>query len=145
MCIDCGQAEPADASTKCLVCYLKDRSTKLFGTNRRWKDLLDLYERQQGRCAWSRLPITIGTDAYLDHIVPRASGGGDELANLQWLYGPVNRIKDCLTEEELGIIVRAIYNRLAEGGELPGVAHSEEELGEQFTSGRRDQDEAEQP
>ena len=37
--------------------------------------------------------------------------------------GPVNRIKDCLTEEELGIIVRAMYNRLVEGGELPGVAH----------------------
>jgi hypothetical protein len=136
MCIDCGLAEPAGTSTKCLVCYLKDRSTKLFRTNRRWTELLDLYEHQGGRCAWSELPITIGTDAYLDHILPRAPGGRNEIANLQWLYSPVNRIKDCLTEEELSIVVQAMHARLAEGAHLPGVARSRDELGDDFSARR---------
>jgi hypothetical protein len=48
----------------------------------------------------------------------------------------VYRIKDCLTEEELGIVVRAMHARRAEGAELPGVAHTREELGDDFSARR---------
>src|SRR5437588_10789107 len=45
-----------------------------------------LLKRQHGRCAWCELYFTSEDVLEVDHIVPKALGGGNALANLQLLH-----------------------------------------------------------
>lgn len=56
------------------------------------KQTLDLLEAQNHECAACRAPLTKKTRE-LDHIMPIARLGPDELSNLQWLCKPCNRSK----------------------------------------------------
>lgn len=44
------------------------------------QDVLDLFERQQGRCAYCR--VTIQKDFHVDHVIPLAKGGSNWPSNL---------------------------------------------------------------
>jgi 5-methylcytosine-specific restriction endonuclease McrA len=59
--------------------------------------LARLWKDQRGKCALSG--VKLGRDAQLDHITAKALGGGDEIANLQWLSPEVNLAKRDLTPE----------------------------------------------
>jgi 5-methylcytosine-specific restriction endonuclease McrA len=65
------------------VCYLKDTAGRHLGSRRRWKELQELFERQGRRCALSGVPLTLGCDTEVDHIVPRSRGGANDITNLQ--------------------------------------------------------------
>ena len=47
---------------------------------------------QRGQCNGTKLEIHY-KEATVDHIIPKAAGGGDELDNLQVLCGPCNSLK----------------------------------------------------
>lgn len=51
-------------------------------------------------CPISGVRLTVGVNASLDHIVPRARGGSDELDNLQWVDKMTNNMKLDRTTEE---------------------------------------------
>ena len=57
--------------------------------------LKELIEQQDYRCAASG-ELLEPSSASLDHIVPVADGGTNELSNLQWLHAEVNRMKGTL-------------------------------------------------
>tara|TARA_Y100000034_G_scaffold114980_1_gene151676 strand:+ start:223 stop:489 length:267 start_codon:yes stop_codon:yes gene_type:complete len=79
----------------------------LFGTATKWNDLKLLYEEQMGKCNYSGLPITLGIDACIDHVVPRASNGNDNIDNLHWTHKKVNQMKGNMSEKEfLDIVAR---------------------------------------
>jgi CRISPR/Cas system Type II protein with McrA/HNH and RuvC-like nuclease domain len=59
-----------------------------------WNELEALYNKQNGRCALSGVPITIGENASLDHIIPRAKGGTNTIDNYQWVHSDVNMMKN---------------------------------------------------
>ena len=63
------------------------------------EELKSLFETQQGRCAFSSLPIDYGT-AHLDHKIPAVRGGEHTIDNLQWLHRQVNLMKHSMTMEE---------------------------------------------
>jgi RNA-directed DNA polymerase len=46
-----------------------------------------LLKRQRGKCAWCELYFTSEDVLEVDHIIPKALGGGNELNNLQLLHG----------------------------------------------------------
>ena len=46
-----------------------------------------LLKRQRGKCAWCELYFTCEDVPEVDHIIPKALGGGNELTNLQLLHG----------------------------------------------------------
>ena len=58
-----------------------------------------LYGQQEARCAMCST-FTQFNVMEVDHILPRAEGGGDELENLQLLCGPCNREKGTSEDSE---------------------------------------------
>ena len=46
-----------------------------------------LLKRQRGKCAWCELYFTSEDTLEVDHIIPKALGGGNALDNLQLLHG----------------------------------------------------------
>ena len=52
-----------------------------------------LFGQQEGRCKGTEFEIFY-SEATVDHIVPKAAGGEDELSNLQVLCSPCNGLKD---------------------------------------------------
>jgi 5-methylcytosine-specific restriction endonuclease McrA len=89
------------------------------------RDLAAIWKSQRGRCALTgrRLDRT----AQLDHKTPRARGGGDEAANLQWLCEAANLAKRDLTDAEFaamcGEVMRWIGERIAA---VEAVPHAED-------------------
>lgn len=98
----------------CLEHYLRRVASRI-GTTKRWKELLDLFDFQDERCALTGWKLTMGVDADLDHIVPLSKGGSHEISNLQWLNKDVNIIKRDLSEDYFLSIVKAISQHC--GGE----------------------------
>jgi 5-methylcytosine-specific restriction endonuclease McrA len=59
-----------------------------------------MLEQQGFRCSYSGLPLKIGVNAQVDHKVPRSRGGTNNVENLHWVDGQVNRMKTDFTHEE---------------------------------------------
>lgn len=109
-CVDCG-ANVIEVK-RCTVCYLKMISMNVFGTTVRYKELLDLFNKQQERCKYTNRLLTFQVDCELDHIIPKSKGGGDVIDNLQWLHRDVNKMKYDLTEATFIASVKEIVNWL---------------------------------
>ena len=62
-------------------------------------DLKKLLEMQGYRCALSGVRLE-PRNAELDHKIPLARGGTNDLSNLQWLDRNVNRAKGAMDNEE---------------------------------------------
>jgi 5-methylcytosine-specific restriction endonuclease McrA len=90
------------------------RSGKLTGVGAR--DLAALWRRQRGMCALTGERLN-RSNAEVDHILPRARGGSDEITNLRWTTAQVNRAKRDLTDAEFlklcGDTMRWIGERIA--------------------------------
>lgn len=72
------------------------RSTKFKGVTA--LDLMKIWHKQKGRCAYTGKRLD--RSAQLDHVLPKALGGADELSNLQWVCPEVNYAKRDLTHEQ---------------------------------------------
>lgn len=68
--------------------------------NVEWCELKALYDRQEGCCALSGVPITIGVNASLDHIIPKAKGGTNTIENYQWVHSTTNIMKNAYPIEQ---------------------------------------------
>lgn len=86
------------------------RATKLKGATAR--DLASMWKRQRGRCALTgaRLDRT----AQVDHIIPKARGGLDDLDNLQWVSAAANLAKRDLTQAEFVALCDSVMRWLGE-------------------------------
>lgn len=69
------------------------------GKKQSYKALLALLESQSYACALSGVKLDIDT-AELDHKVPLARGGTNDLSNLQWVHKKINRAKGTMTNDE---------------------------------------------
>jgi len=65
----------------------------------RGAEVIALGETQEDRCALSGKVLTPEI-AELDHIIPVAKGGGNNIENLQVVHRKVNRMKGTLGNEE---------------------------------------------
>jgi 5-methylcytosine-specific restriction endonuclease McrA len=65
-----------------------------------WATLQKIMENQGNVCPYFGVPIQVGINAELDHKTPRARGGTNDLANLQWVHTWANKMKLDMTEEE---------------------------------------------
>ena len=80
------------------------------------QDLAALWKRQRGRCALTgrRLDKT----AHLDHIVPRAKGGADDIENLRWVCDEANLAKRDLSDDDFIRLCRDVLD-IADDKEQP--------------------------
>lgn len=73
-------------------------------------DLQELWDKQQGCCALSGVPIVVGIDASLDRI---DSNGIYELTNVQWVHKNVNFMKGDMSQAEFIELSRALHRQAA--------------------------------
>lgn len=108
VCEFCGDT-PAAPARLCLVHWARAAGSEIgYGTLAGARQLVALLEAQDYRCALTGLPLVPGDNASLDHIVPRAKGGGHALDNLQWVLTEVNLARRVLSVEEFVALCRAV-------------------------------------
>ena len=99
ICIRC-DSKPLDGRKMCEQCTYKHLSLMHLGSKKHWMDLKAIYDAQKGLCAYFGVPIVLGGNAQIDHKIPKARGGTNELSNLQWVHKWANFCKLDLTETE---------------------------------------------
>jgi len=64
------------------------------------EQLLDLWNKQAGKCAMSGLPLIPGDTASLDHIDPVQNGGPSTIENVRFAHAAFNRMKWVMSDQE---------------------------------------------
>lgn len=70
-------------------------------------DLANLWKKQRGLCGLTNVRLD-RKNAHLDHIVPRAKGGGNELQNLRWVTRDVNHAKRDMLDNDFFEMCRQV-------------------------------------
>lgn len=68
------------------------------------RDLARIWREQKGRCALTGRKLD--RTAEIDHRLPKARGGTDDLSNLRWVTREANRAKRDLTDAEFAALCR---------------------------------------
>lgn len=115
-CIQCtkllsSESEYENENERCIECTLKHAAARWLEDKNRWQELLDLYNKQNGLCAYSDRKLVFGKNAEVDHIIPRARGGTNTIDNLQWLDADINFFKNSMTHDELVQVCKTILSK----------------------------------
>lgn len=126
VCVRCGKDEVVNINSAikvgrvnieqmCYKCYLTKMSRQYLGTNKRWKELEDIFLKQKGKCVLTGLPLTIGKDAHLDHIIPCFSKKHKDrlttIDNLQWVNMDINFMKRALSVNKFIELCKLVAKR----------------------------------
>lgn len=89
------------------------RAMKLRGEGRAtYKELASMWRTQKGLCALTGRPLD--RSAQLDHITPKAKGGGDGIDNLRWVCERVNIAKRDMTDSEFVELCESVMRWIGE-------------------------------
>jgi len=97
----------AIVGVKCEICWLKTKSYKITGTNKHWKDLQNILEKQNYQCAYTNEKLELGFDATVDHIIPKSRGGKNIPRNWQWVTRSTNIMKKILKNKNYKVYKNA--------------------------------------
>lgn len=112
ICTECFIKPSMLDNKRCANCYIKRISQRHFGTTTCWEQLKKKLEVQQGKCALSGFPLTLGLNAELDHIKPTSKQGCRDISNTQWVLKAVNRMKDHMLEDDFYELIRGLYKHM---------------------------------
>jgi len=100
ICIACKRS--ATAAAFCFTHWFRAIGSAYGLGNAKGVEILQrLWSKQSGCCSITGEVLVPGTNASLDHIVPRSKGGSNQEDNLQWVLRSVNRVKSDMTNAEL--------------------------------------------
>ena len=108
LCVHCGKYKNT-GKLHCEGCYLKTTSYSHFKDKSHASELKTIFVQQYGRCPYTKKLLTLGLDTSLDHKIPQSKGGANTMENLQWVYEPINAMKNELTEKEFLKLVEMVY------------------------------------
>lgn len=100
-----------DKSKVCENCWFKATALTATRSGKDGPALKAIIEKQNYTCVYSGLPLVLGKNAHVDHIIPVSRGGLRHISNVQWLDAVVNRMKQNLTESEFLEYVKLIARR----------------------------------
>lgn len=97
VCTQCRKSPARPDRRLCTLCAWKaiafQRGTTI--------EVLDrIYDRQDGKCVLSGIPLVKGVNASPDHIVHKMHGGTSEESNLRLLDWKINQARNTLTDQE---------------------------------------------
>jgi hypothetical protein len=107
-CAVCGSKPILRNSRSCQRCYFKQLSVAHFGSTLEAEHLQQIFERQNCRCVYSGLVLTLSVNASLDHRIPITKDGPNTPDNVQWVHSMVNQMKWNYSEDAFLQMVRAI-------------------------------------
>lgn len=98
LCMECGLRplivrENHMTQQSCEICYLKKTSRDHLKNGGRWLELGDLFIKQKGKCPYTGRNLVLGVSTSLDHRIPKALNGTNDLDNLQWVLPIINAMK----------------------------------------------------
>lgn len=99
LCIRCGKHSPLNETTLCENCWWSSKRNK--GVTATIAQLKELWNKQDGKCAITGLPLVIGSTSAIDHIIPKSKGGSTTIENLQWTMVWANNMKHDNSLDEL--------------------------------------------
>ena len=109
-CGKCGKYKPAYTCRMCKYCILKEMARRHTGSSKNWYKLLELLKKQKYLCIYSGQRLIVGYNASVDHIIPKKSGGRNEIKNLQWTTMSVNWMKHSLSEKRFLKLIKRIVD-----------------------------------
>lgn len=112
LCYECWKAVLVNKNV-CLKHYLKKISLIRLWTQSYDKQLKELMEKQNHKCALTWDDINWGDDIELDHIIPTSKWWSNTLDNIQWTTKKANRLKQDMTIKELKILCSKVLNNSA--------------------------------
>lgn len=111
LCNQCGK-ETIKGKNQCEKHYLMTTSRTALGTQKYWKDLKNLIQKQNHKCSLTGDVISFESDIDLDHIIPKTRRGKNELSNVRWVTRQANRLKNNLTDSELKELCKKILQTI---------------------------------
>lgn len=115
LCQWCGKSAPLAGASWCRTCALKRICTMRFGSGKRWQELGDLLDAQNCQCVYTGIPLMLGVNASIDHIIPEGKGGDHSIQNLQWVETSINRMKFDMDDSEFRSHLRRVADALLAG------------------------------
>jgi hypothetical protein len=95
----------------CQKCYLRISSGRHLGNRDRWKELLDLLERQNFKCPYTGDNIVLAVNDSVDHILPRSlyPDKSKDIDNIRWVTRTINHMKyDLLHDDFCAEIIKIV-------------------------------------
>ena len=111
LCNQCGK-ETIKGKNQCEKHYLMQVSLDRLGSRKYWKELKELIEKQNYKCALTGDIISFNDNIELDHILPTSRKGTNELSNVRWVTKQANRLKNNLTDIELKELCKKILSTI---------------------------------
>ena len=111
LCCQCGN-EVIKNKTLCEKHYLMQVSSGRLDSSKYWKELKELIEKQNYKCALTGDTISFDDNIELDHIIPSSKKGLSELNNVRWVTKEANRLKQNLTDIELKELCKKILSTI---------------------------------
>ena len=116
----CRCGNPATIGKVCNDCWFKRESQFNTGSKHMWQAIKQLLEKQEYKCAYSGRHLIPGVNASLDHIVPIAKSGSNDITNLQWVDKQINtRMKFGLSHQEFMSLIHQIISYTDSMGSIP--------------------------
>lgn len=110
VCVECASPNKLDNVLSCFTCWMREKSNHTFHKTRYMNDLIRLLELQDYKCALTGDILIPGTNASLDHIIPKSRGGLNDISNVQWVTLCANKMKYKQTYNELIMRCKLITN-----------------------------------
>ena len=119
LCERCGSNDICTGKDKkqvvCEICLWKQCASRRLGAAKRWVELKELLERQKV-CPYTGTELKVGVNISVDHIVPKAAGGKNDITNIQFVYCndvfDVNRMKGEMSHVDFIEAIRIIFVNL---------------------------------
>lgn len=109
MCVTCGKPDGKYAF-RCEKCWFRAAARQTLGGTSMGEAIKAIFLAQNGRCVYTGMVLIPGDNASLDHKIPKALGGSDDIGNLQWVTKDVNTAKWDRTEDQFLELCRKIVS-----------------------------------
>ena len=116
LCVSCGCDFKLSNIQNCFICWIRrcgySSSTRTTLWNKKnAEQLITIWNKQNGCCAYTGERLVPGINASLDHIIPTSKSGADSVDNVQFVTKTVNRMKTNLGPIDFIELCKLIVDR----------------------------------
>jgi 5-methylcytosine-specific restriction endonuclease McrA len=106
ICHSCGKVAIKNKS-RCAECFMKAMAKRVGTTT---EILKEIWNKQNGVCAYSGRKLIIGVNVSVDHKIPKSKGGNNDPSNLQFVHRMINVAKYNLLESEFFQLIKDCHD-----------------------------------